>query len=215
MRPRLKLSQTLVHRHAPVAQRSWSNCVALRQPLCQPTSHGIHGITENSLTILGALLLQITAGGQQTNQVVHVAKNIKGFYLSQTAMKDLNLIPSTFPHTSTTIKAVKTPGPEKAPCGCPLCTEPPPHPQQAPKSNLPRLHKELSMVRPLKEHRYAVAREHPAQNVPCHRRCMDNTIILLKKDLSQPPDLPEVLRGEGACRVEHTVSYVVSCCHLV
>ena len=98
-----------------------------------PTSHGIHGITENSLSILGALLLQITAGGHQTNQVVYVAKNIKGFYLSQTAMKDLNLIPSTFPCTSATIRAIKTPsGPEKAPCGCPLRTQPPPHPQQPP-----------------------------------------------------------------------------------
>ncbi len=54
-----------------------------------PTSHGIHGITEKPLEIMGALLLLIYAGGHQTRQVVYVAKNINGLYLSQTALKDL------------------------------------------------------------------------------------------------------------------------------
>ena len=97
-----------------------------------PTSHGIHGITESSLDILGTLLLQITAGRHQTNQMVYIAKNIAGFYLSQTVMKDLNIIPRSFPCISTTLNATKTPGPERAICGCPLHMQPTPHSQQPP-----------------------------------------------------------------------------------
>ena len=99
-----------------------------------PTSHGIHGITEKPLEIMGALLLTVKTGGHQTHQVVYVAKNINGLYLSQTALKDLQIIPHSFPNgtSSSAVHATVTEDPSKAPCGCPLRTQPPAHPQQLP-----------------------------------------------------------------------------------
>ena len=99
-----------------------------------PTSHGIHSITDKALEIMGALLLLIRIGNHQTRQVVYVAKNIHGLYLSQTAMKDPGIIPQTFPNVTdtTSVNATTTKGPHKAPCGCLLCTAPPAHPEQLP-----------------------------------------------------------------------------------
>ena len=99
-----------------------------------PTSHGIPGIIDKALEIIGALLLFIRIGNHQTRQVVYVAKNIHGLYLSQTAIKEPGIIPQTFPNVTTTpsVNATTTKGPHTAPCGCPLCTAPLPHPEQLP-----------------------------------------------------------------------------------
>ena len=45
----------------------------------------------------GALLLLFTAGCNQIRQVVCVAENVDGFHFSETAMKDLGIIPQNFP----------------------------------------------------------------------------------------------------------------------
>ena len=102
-----------------------------------PTSHGIHGITEKPLNILGALSLHIEAGGHHTCQVVYVAENIDGFYLSKTAMMDLQIINQTFPCNNSSQSASTSQTTAEAPCGCPLRADPPVHPEQIPFPPLP------------------------------------------------------------------------------
>jgi hypothetical protein len=62
-----------------------------------PTKHRIVGITNSGLGIIGALLLKIQAGGMITRQMVYVSSKVKGLYLSEKALKELQLIDSDFP----------------------------------------------------------------------------------------------------------------------
>ena len=64
-----------------------------------PTRHRIVGITESSLRIIGMALLHITTeSGTETRQVVYISENIKGIYLSETALKELGVIDPDFPN---------------------------------------------------------------------------------------------------------------------
>ncbi len=65
-----------------------------------PTSHRIVGITDSLLDIAGAALLRIEVGGQVTRQMVHISKNTRGLYLSETALGELGLLPQDFPKSS-------------------------------------------------------------------------------------------------------------------
>ncbi len=63
-----------------------------------PTSHRIIGITDDSLLdIMGSVLLRLEVAGKVTRQMVHVSKNTRGLYLSETALKELGLLPQRFP----------------------------------------------------------------------------------------------------------------------
>ena len=65
-----------------------------------PTSHQIVGITDSLLDITGAVLLRIEVAGKVTRQMVHVSKNTRGLYLSETALKELGLLSEDFPNPS-------------------------------------------------------------------------------------------------------------------
>ena len=65
-----------------------------------PTSHRIMGITKDSLGIIGALLLRIEVNGEVTRQMVHISEKTRGFYLSESALKDLKMISESFPQNS-------------------------------------------------------------------------------------------------------------------
>ena len=65
---------------------------------------------------MGALLLHITQAANETCQVVYIAQNVQGFYLSEAVMKDLQLIPQDFP--APPAKAAGAQQPKKAPCSC-------------------------------------------------------------------------------------------------
>ena len=62
-----------------------------------PTRHQIVGITDSSLGIIGAVLLRIEVGGGITRQMVHISKRVHGLYLSERSLKDLGVIPESFP----------------------------------------------------------------------------------------------------------------------
>lgn len=75
--------------------------------------------------------MRIKVGDNETRQVVYVSENTSGFYLSESALKDLGLIPRNFP--SQTSKAdVSTSDNENAPCGCPRRTPVPDKPARIP-----------------------------------------------------------------------------------
>ena len=62
-----------------------------------PTSHRIVGITESSLDITGSVFLRIEVAGRITRQMVHVSKNTRGLYLSESALIELGVLPGEFP----------------------------------------------------------------------------------------------------------------------
>ncbi len=62
-----------------------------------PTSHRINGITSAGLGIIGSVLVRFQIGEQVTRQMVHVSKNIRGLYLSETALVELGVIHRDFP----------------------------------------------------------------------------------------------------------------------
>ena len=91
------------------------------------TKHKIVGITHAPLDILGTLFLRITYGGRSSSQMVYVSKNCKGFYLSQTAMKDLGIVSESFPNS---ISASTESQSDE--CHCPKRTPPPDRPKEIP-----------------------------------------------------------------------------------
>ena len=95
------------------------------------TSHRIRGITNDWLRIKGVLFLCIRVGTKVTRQAVYVSDNTSGFYLSQTALKDLNLLPSDFP-TSLSQSNLSTIAQEMDPCGYPHRTPVPTKPKTIP-----------------------------------------------------------------------------------
>ena len=62
--------------------------------------------------------MRIRVGIRETRQVVYVSGNTSGFYLSESALKDLELIPRNFPSQTSRIDAPAIVN-GKALCGCP------------------------------------------------------------------------------------------------
>ena len=86
-----------------------------------PTSHRIVGITTDSLGIIGAALLKIQVGERVTRQMVYISKNVRGLYLSETALKDLGIIRKDFP--SPAKRSVIENSSTEDSCSCYCCTD--------------------------------------------------------------------------------------------
>ena len=52
---------------------------------------------DDQLCIKGIVFMHIMVDHKETRQVVYVLENTSGFYLSELALKDLGLIPHSFP----------------------------------------------------------------------------------------------------------------------
>lgn len=94
------------------------------------TRHPINGITGNSLAMMGALLLNIKSGSRTAKVIMYVCRNVSGIFLSQTALKQLAILPSDFPTVSSQCDASITQHHTK--CGCPARTETPDLPEKIP-----------------------------------------------------------------------------------
>ena len=75
--------------------------------------------------------MRIRVGIRETRQVVYVSGNTSGFYLSESALKDLELIPRNFPSQTSKIDASALVN-GKALCGCPRRTTVPDEPANIP-----------------------------------------------------------------------------------
>ena len=116
-----------------------------------PTSHRIMGITSSSLDIVGAVLLRMEYQGRITRQMVHISRKTRGLYLSESALKDLGLLPANFPHTSASASASETHKEEVSACDscngdeCTKRDSPPERPTCLPfqptKENIPKFEK--------------------------------------------------------------------------
>ena len=124
-----------------------------------PTRMGVRGVCQSKVSVLGALFLQISAGGRSTQQLVYIASGARMLILSEKALMDLGVIPENFPSAGTfgektqaqQLKISLNPDDYehanvhevnevrarakaivKNECGCPLRTEVPPLPKCLP-----------------------------------------------------------------------------------
>jgi len=102
-----------------------------------PTSHRIVGVTSTAMDLAGVFLARLSAGGSCTRQVIYVSRNTKGFFLSETALRDLGSLSPSFPvplPDSTVMAAagLQSKDHHLAPCGCLRRTKPPPRPDTIP-----------------------------------------------------------------------------------
>jgi len=112
-----------------------------------PSCHRIAGITDTTLRLLGALMLEIRYGNKVTHQMVHISDSISGLYLSETALKELGLIHPNFPDTPHLSHAspatTDISNNDESPCQCIPRAEPPERPSIIPfeptKENVPKL----------------------------------------------------------------------------
>ena len=123
-----------------IFEEAWEPCQTctagpdILQTLNCPTSyliktrHNIVGITNSPLHIIGVLFLQIDIGHKTTNQMVYISKNCRGFFLSQTAMKDLDVVPEDFPNHTHASAAIS----EHIKCSCPKRANSPTKPTSLP-----------------------------------------------------------------------------------
>ena len=125
-----------------------------------PTKLEVKGITHSRVTMLGALFLEVSSNGVCTKQIVYIAREARSLILSETALKDLGVLPPDFP-TAGSFKNSENTSVEKVPneksvtvaskhitknaCGCPARTEVPPLPThipiEKPEANRSSLHK--------------------------------------------------------------------------
>ena len=95
------------------------------------TRHRIIGITDTDLDIQGALMVEIVHLDKRTKQMIHISSNTTGLYLSESALRELDLIDQDFPYQNvknTRMAVAKT----KNPCKCPRRVAPPTHPNSIP-----------------------------------------------------------------------------------
>lgn len=62
-----------------------------------PTGHGIIGISRTSLDIIGSVFLRLELDGIVARQMVHVSPTVRGFFLSETALRQLHVLNDEFP----------------------------------------------------------------------------------------------------------------------
>ena len=103
------------------------------------THHPINGITGDSLDVMGALLLKLEMEGRETRVVMYICRNASGIFLSQTALKQLGVLPLDFPAAdsfpASTSHCDATAAPTHgthAKCGCPSRTDTPDLPDKIP-----------------------------------------------------------------------------------
>ena len=95
------------------------------------SKHRIVGITDSHLDIIGTLFLNVRVGNRVSKQMVYISKNCHGFYLSQTAMKDLDIVKSSFP---VSISASS----REEQCTCPKRSTTPTKPDKVPFEPTPK-----------------------------------------------------------------------------
>ena len=100
------------------------------------TRHGLKGVTHNGLKVRGVLLIEFSLHGHSSTELLYICDNVTGLYLSQTALKNLQLIRQNFPEPEETVTdssaITENSDAPKAPCGCPLRSPCPPVPDKLP-----------------------------------------------------------------------------------
>ena len=103
------------------------------------TRHGLRSVNGRNLSIHGTIIADISHGTRKSTEIIYICEQVKGVYLSQTALKNLNILSSDFPKnneseisTSTTSGDGSSKDTDIAPCGCPTRTACPELPTEIP-----------------------------------------------------------------------------------
>ncbi len=111
--------------------------LGMDESLLITTNMSVRGLTQSSVTLLGAAFLEISAQGISTRQIVYIAREARCLILSETALKCLGVLPPEFPKVGMFLDparvqvAVGT-SHVRNKCGCLLRTEVPPMPDTIP-----------------------------------------------------------------------------------
>ena len=97
-----------------------------------PTKHRIVGITSAGLGIVGAILMRLVLYGRISRQVVYISTKVKGFYMSEGALKDLGVIDDKFPNCKPGCVTASCLSTEKESCQCPPRGSTPDRPSKLP-----------------------------------------------------------------------------------
>ena len=112
-----------------------------------PCSHRILGITHTSLNIMGAIFARITFKGRTSRQMIYISENIKGFFLSESALRDLEIIHQSFPDPLSQPSTAMKCGDVDEECKCPQRSVTPAKPEVIPfepvEANIPKLEQYL------------------------------------------------------------------------
>ena len=84
-----------------------------------PTTHAINGIADSKVNILGSIPLKISLKNRTTRQLVYIAENVEGTFLSQKALIDLGLLPENFPHNADSSLTNACLSSDSSHCNCP------------------------------------------------------------------------------------------------
>ena len=119
------------------------------------TNMAVKGMSQSTVTLMGALFLEISSQGIYTKQVVYIAREARSLILSETALRGLGVLPSNFPtvgmfsETPCADVAVGSSGIRNK-CGCLLRTPVPDMPVTIPfepvEANLPAFENWLKNV---------------------------------------------------------------------
>ena len=65
-----------------------------------PVSHRVRGVNNGQLELIGGLLVDISLGDRNHQELCYIAKDVKGLFLSGATMKALGIISENFPEAS-------------------------------------------------------------------------------------------------------------------
>lgn len=112
------------------------------------TQHRLRAVDNKNLSVKGAIIADIHVNSITITEMIYVCDCVKGLFLSQTALKKLNLIHQNFPHSPSESLINSTQSDELlkdpiAECGCPIRVPCPPIPEKLPFPATPECRLEL------------------------------------------------------------------------
>ena len=97
-----------------------------------PTSHRIVGITDDSLGVMGAVMVKFYFNGRTSRQMVYISNNVEGLFLSQKALQDLDILSENFPHSCNVARSCACTLDDSDNCNCPARNPTPERPAEIP-----------------------------------------------------------------------------------
>jgi len=96
------------------------------------TSHRIVGITDDSLGVMGAVMVKFYFNGRTSRQMVYISNNVEGLFLSQKALQDLDILSENFPHSCNVARSCACTLDDSDNCNCPARNPTPERPAEIP-----------------------------------------------------------------------------------
>ena len=124
---------------------SWKECqqAGFTREHLIPVRQKLNAVSKNTIRIYGAVVLRLCGrfdgldDSQEAAAIVYVSPDVTGFYLSNEVMKQLSIVPDTFPSVGGATHGALHNISELEPCTCPQRTAPPGLPDKLPFDPIP------------------------------------------------------------------------------